>query len=62
VDNAAIMDKLDKLGAQIAAGRDARERAKQLVPEAIAAGIPEADIARRLGVDRMTVRNWLGKR
>ncbi|MEN6544515.1 MAG: hypothetical protein ABFE07_00565 [Armatimonadia bacterium] len=26
------------------------------------AGVPEAEIARTLGVDRMTVRKWLGKR
>lgn len=25
-------------------------------------GVPEAEVARRLGVDRMTVRKWLGKR
>lgn len=25
-------------------------------------GTPEAEIARKLGVDRMTVRKWLGKR
>lgn len=29
---------------------------------AVEAGMPEAEVARKLGVDRMTVRKWLGKR
>lgn len=28
---------------------------------AVDAGVPEAETARRIGVDRMTVRKWLGK-
>jgi hypothetical protein len=57
-----ILDQLDQLGTEIDAGRKARDTAKTLAPQAIAAGVAEADIARRLGVDRMTVRSWLGKR
>jgi DNA-binding protein Fis len=33
-----------------------------LVLEAIADGQTEAGVARMLGVDRMTIRKWLGKR
>lgn len=29
---------------------------------ALAEGVPEAAVARALGVDRMTVRKWAGKR
>jgi uncharacterized protein YjcR len=57
-----ILDQLDQLGTEIDTGRKARDTAKMLAPQAIAAGVAEADIARRLGVDRMTVRSWLGKR
>jgi DNA-binding GntR family transcriptional regulator len=50
-----------------------RKRAKAVMDETIKeaeaavkdpanADISEADIARRLGVDRMMVRKWLGKR
>jgi len=40
----------------------AREQARELAIAAIAAGQTEAGVARALGVDRMAVRNWLGKR
>lgn len=33
-----------------------------LARSAAAEGIPETVIAEQLGVNRMTVRNWLGKR
>lgn len=39
----------------------ARETVHQLALEADAAGYSERRIAARLGVDRMTVRKWLGK-
>lgn len=35
---------------------------KLMAQSAASEGIPEAQIARELGVDRMTVRKWLGKR
>lgn len=38
------------------------EQARVAAIEAVASGVPEADVARRLKVDRMTVRKWLGKR
>jgi DNA invertase Pin-like site-specific DNA recombinase len=41
---------------------EARQHMHDLVLEAIADGQTEAGIARMLGVDRMTVRSWLGKR
>lgn len=36
--------------------------AEVLGRSAIAEGVPEAQIAEELGVDRMTVRKWAGKR
>ena len=54
-----------------AAGRDLRlarealdaalERSRALALEALEAGISEAQVSRRAGVDRMTVRRWAGK-
>lgn len=48
--------------------RDARRRlgtamstAENSAIEAHASGTPETEIARALGVNRMTVRRWLGK-
>ena len=48
--------------------RSARERldtamqaAEKAAVEAYEAGAPETEISRQLGVNRMTVRRWLGK-
>lgn len=38
------------------------EQAKAAVLDPTNAGVPEAELARRLSVDRMMVRKWLGKR
>jgi hypothetical protein len=38
------------------------EEAKQAARAAVAAGMTEVDVKDALGVDRMTVRSWLGKR
>jgi hypothetical protein len=40
----------------------ARENVRELALAAIAAGQTEAGVARALGVDRMAVREWQGKR
>lgn len=39
-----------------------RDRLRQTVRTAASAGMAEAELARVAGVDRMTVRAWLGKR
>lgn len=44
------------------AERDAYAAAETAALEAITDGVPEAVIANTLGVDRMTVRKWAGKR
>lgn len=36
-------------------------QAKEVTAQAAHDGVPEAVIARDLGVSRMTIRNWLGK-
>lgn len=58
--------RLDEAGQQLAEARAAADtalqRARTLAVAAAADGYPEATAARRLGVDRMAVRNWLGKR
>jgi transposase-like protein len=38
------------------------ERARMAALEGLASGITEVKVARTLGVDRMTVRKWRGKR
>ena len=48
--NARLADKL------------ARQNAKQVALEALEANAAEAAVARRLGVDRMTIRSWRGTR
>jgi DNA-binding CsgD family transcriptional regulator len=57
-----IAEELVQVGVEIAAGRAAMAKARPLTIKASELGLSEYDIARRLGVDRMTVRNWLGKR
>ncbi|AER47595.1 HTH DNA binding protein [Mycobacterium phage DS6A] len=53
-------------GARLAEARAAADAAladaRDLALRAIAAGHPEQRTARQLGVDRMAVRGWLGKR
>lgn len=44
-----------------AAHKRARHQLREAVVAAIAAGVPEAEVARRSGVTRMTVRAWIGK-
>lgn len=44
-----------------AAHERARQQLRQAVLAAISVGIPEAEVARRSGVTRMTVRAWIGK-
>jgi hypothetical protein len=59
-------ERLASAGRRLAAARAeeaaAREQARELAIAAIVAGQTEAGVARALGVDRMAVRNWLGKR
>jgi hypothetical protein len=45
-----------------AAAAEALRIAQMLAQSAHSEGIPETRIAEDLGVDRMTVRKWLGKR
>jgi DNA invertase Pin-like site-specific DNA recombinase len=45
-----------------AATAEASRVSKILAQSAHAEGVPETQIAAEMGVDRMTVRAWLGKR
>ena len=60
-----LADALASVGATLAASRHREEAAKrdaaQLAARAIAAGISERDAAKLLGVNRMSLRKWLGK-
>jgi hypothetical protein len=49
-------------GERLAAARRAEQTALSSLRQLAGYGIPEAAFARVAGVDRMTVRNWLGKR
>jgi hypothetical protein len=51
-----------KLRSARKAERDAYEAARIAALDALAQDVPEAVVARELGVDRMTVRKWQGKR
>lgn len=59
------MDELTPLGRKIEQAREGLETLKEEAREAAVrhreAGVPQAEIARRLKVDRMTVRAWLDK-
>lgn len=59
------VDLLGDLRDALAAARAAQDAAMTAamvgVKYAVAHGVSEADAARRVGVDRMTVRKWLGK-
>lgn len=60
-----VTAELEKLGAERAqlkqAEQETTSKLRATVHRAAARGFAEADIARRAGVDRMTVRKWLGK-
>ena len=64
--DAAQIAALQRAGRKLAAADKARdgawEAARIAALEAIANGVPEAVAARELGINRMTVRKWLGKR
>ena len=51
----------DYLAARRAADT-ARDTARVAALEAIAAGMSEASVARLIGIDRLTMRRWQGKR
>lgn len=63
---AARSGPLELAGAKLRRARSALaqalEEAELAGLQALAEGEPEASVARRLGVDRMTVRKWAGKR
>jgi hypothetical protein len=60
------MSDIDSIGRRRAAAKKVMKatlvEAEEAVKDPANADIPEAEIARRLGVDRMMVRKWLGKR
>jgi hypothetical protein len=60
-----MLERLDAAGAAISESRrahiDAKEAGRELAIEAAANGVPETHIANRLMMDRLTIRNWLGK-
>jgi len=60
------IDTLREVGAALARARaneaEARAKARKLALEAINAGQSEHSVAKALGVDRMAVRRWQGKR
>jgi hypothetical protein len=65
-DDATQIATLQRVGRKLASANakrdEAMEAAKAAALEAIASGVPQAVVARELGVNRMTVRQWLDKR
>jgi hypothetical protein len=64
--SAAVVRRLELVGARLAAARkeaaQAMSGAKKAGLAALDDGVSEVDVAAALGVDRMTVRKWQGKR
>jgi DNA invertase Pin-like site-specific DNA recombinase len=60
------MDELKRAGRDLAAARKssatAYKAAHTAALDALSMGVSESEVARSLGVDRMTVRKWAGKR
>jgi DNA invertase Pin-like site-specific DNA recombinase len=60
------MSDIDSIGRRRAKAKDVLKatlrEAEAAVKDPANADVPEAEIARRLSVDRMMVRKWLGKR
>jgi Homeodomain-like domain len=52
----------DELAANRKTGADIFQRARDAATEAVEVGISHRRIAELLGVDRMTIRKWVGKR
>lgn len=61
-----MTDNLERAGRKLRSARkaqkDAMEAARLAALEALAQGYTEVQVADTLGVDRMTVRKWNGKR
>lgn len=60
------MTDLERAGRKLRSARkaeaEAYEAARVAALAAVAGGVPEAVAARELGVNRMTIRKWMGKR
>ncbi len=65
-DQLASRRRLDRAGEKLRGAREAQrvalESARAAATDSITHGTPESVIAQELGVDRMTVRKWAGKR
>ncbi|KAA9104995.1 helix-turn-helix domain-containing protein [Microbacterium rhizomatis] len=61
-----MTDELERAGARLRRARasldSATEAARETALQALAEGHAEAAVARSLGVTRMTIRSWAGKR
>lgn len=61
-----MTDNLERAGRKLRSARktqkDAMEAARIAALEALDLGYTEVQVANTLGVDRMTVRKWAGKR
>lgn len=60
------MTDLDRAGRKLRSARKAQkaalDEAQAAAVDALAQGVTEVEVAKTLGVDRMTVRKWAGKR
>lgn len=61
-----MTDELVKAGRRLQRARkaadDAYEAARLVALNALAGGVTEVEVSQKLGVNRMTVRKWGGKR
>lgn len=61
-----MTSELERVGRQLRSARNRQEvvmtRARAAALDALEQEVSEVEIAKTLGVDRMTVRKWAGKR
>lgn len=55
------LEDLEAIADAMAAGRQAMDAAREFVCSERSDGVSEHELARKLGVDRQTIRRWRGK-
>lgn len=62
IDRARLVHMGNRLSKARTKVDELMENAREIALDVLASGGTEAEVARLLGVDRMTVRKWAGKR
>lgn len=62
IDRARLTHAANRLAKARSKVDELMENAREIALDALSSGATESEVARLLGVDRMTVRKWAGKR